>query len=55
MNDGGETGMVPYLLSLFSPVLQGVLYVVEHDEVQRYHPCVCVCYGGRIGLWDLIL
>lgn len=29
----GETGMDSYLLSLFSPVLQGGLYVVEHDEV----------------------
>lgn len=43
-----------YLLSLFSPVLHWGLYVVEHEEVQRYD--LCVYYGARrIGLWDLIL
>lgn len=36
--------MVAYLLSIFSPVLQGGLYVVEHEEVQRYDLCVCVLW-----------
>lgn len=39
----------------FSAVSQGGLYVVEHCEVWRYDLCVCVCHGGRIGLWDPIL
>lgn len=41
-----------WLLPPFSAVSQGGLYVVEHCEVWRYDLCVCVCHGGRIGLWD---
>ena len=36
----GESGCV---LCLSKPELQAGLYVVKHEEVQRYDLCLCVC------------
>lgn len=52
MNDGGRLAWFPVCCVLSHHVLQGGLYVVEHEEVQRYD--LCMYYGGRIRLWDLI-